>query len=46
MSNGILYQDEWDISYVDEVEYLGSERYPGVRINALTGEVQWKRGRE
>jgi hypothetical protein len=41
-----LYQNVWDISYVDEPVYLGSERYPGVKIDALTGEVQWKQGKK
>jgi hypothetical protein len=36
----------WDISYVDDPTFLVSERYPGVKINALTGEVQWKSGRK
>jgi hypothetical protein len=41
-----LYKYLWDISYVDERLIGPSERYPGVKIDALTGEVEWREGRK
>ena len=41
-----LYKYLWDVSYVDERLVGPSERYPGVKIDALTGEVEWREGRK
>lgn len=41
-----LYKYVWDISYVDEPVIGPSERYSGVRIDALTGETHWRKGQK